>query len=183
MQTDPVARVYAQALLDLGRERNRMDAFGAELESVVAAVRGDDMLRTFLETPALDHAAKKRALEALRGIVDDVLVNFLCVLIEKGRIGSLAAISATYRDLADDAAGRVRVHAMTAVPLDDELHKRLLETLQQALNRECVLETEVRPGLVGGLVLQVGDKVYDGSVSRALRRVRTEMTRSSGYED
>lgn len=183
MQTDPVARVYAQALLEMGRERDRMVELGSELEQVAAAVRGDDLLRRFLESPALDQASKKRVLESLRGTVDDAIVNFLCVLIEKGRIGSLAAISGTYRDLADAVAGRVRVHAMTAVPLAEDLQKRLLETLQQTLNRECVLETEVRPDLVGGLVLQVGDKVYDGSVSRALRRVRTEMTRSSGYEN
>lgn len=183
MQTDPVARVYAQALLDMGRESDRMEGLGAALEQVVAAVQGDAVLRQFLESPALDQAAKKRVVESLRGTVDDVIVNFLCVLIEKGRIGSLAAISGTYRDLADVVAGRVRVHATTAVPLGDDLQKRLLETLQQTLHRECVLETEVRPDLVGGLVLQVGDKVYDGSVSRALRRVRTEMTRSSGYED
>ena len=183
MQTDPVARVYAQALLDLGRERQRMPALGAELEQLVAAVHGDAQLRNFLESPALDQASKKRVIESLRGTVDDAVVNFLCVLIEKGRIGSLAAISATYRDLEDAAAGRVRVRAMTAVPLGKDLQKSLLETLQQTLNRECVLETEVQPELIGGLVLQVGDKVYDGSVSRALRRVRTEMTRSSGYED
>ena len=183
MQKDPVARVYAQALLDLGRERNQIDALGAELEQIAGAVRADSVLRTFLETPALDKASKKRVLESLRGTVDDRVVNFLCVLIGKGRIASLAPIAAVYRDLADEAAGRVRVHATTAVPLGDELQTRLLETLQQTLKRECVLETEVRPELVGGLVLQVGDKVYDGSVSRALRRVRTEMTRSSGYED
>ena len=183
MQTDPVARVYAQALLDLGRERQRMPALGAELEQLVAAVHGDAQLRNFLESPALDQASKKRVIESLRGTVDDAVVNFLCVLIEKGRIGSLAAISATYRDLEDAAAGRVRVRAMPAVPLGKDLQKSLLETLQQTLNRECVLETEVQPELIGGLVLQVGDKVYDGSVSRALRRVRTEMTRSSGYED
>lgn len=183
MQRDPVARVYAQALLDLGRESNRIDALGQELEQIAAAVRGDATLRTFLESPALDRAAKKRALESLRGTIDDLIVNFLCVLVDKGRIVSLGAVAEAYRDLADAAAGRVRVHAMTAVPLGDELRKRLVETLQQTLNHECVLETEVRPELVGGLVLQVGDKVYDGSVSRALRRVRTEMTRSSGYED
>jgi len=180
MQKDPVARVYAQALLDLGRDGNRIDALGEDLQQVVSALAADAGLRTFLESPALDPATKKRALESLRGKTDDLVVNFLCLLVDKGRIGSLGAIALAYRDLADEAAGRVRVHATTAVPMDAEQRKRLLDTVHATLKKEIVLETDVQPELVGGLVLHIGDKIYDGSVNRALGRIRNEMTRSSG---
>jgi len=180
MRRDPVARVYAQALLDVGRDRNRMDALGAQLEQVAADVAGEPKLRTFLESPAVDAQTKKRALEALRGKLDDEVVNFLCLLVDKNRIGALDSIAATYRDLADAAAGRVRVRAVTAAALPDDLRERLVTTVTTTLKQECVLETAVQEDLLGGLVLEVGDKVYDGSVRRALRRIQSEMTRSSG---
>src|SRR5262245_65746149 len=101
MRRDPVARVYAQALLDVGRDRNRVDALGAQLEQMVADVQAEPKLRTFLESPAVDAQAKKGVLGALRGRLDDDLVNFLCLLVDKDRIGALDSISSTYRDLAD----------------------------------------------------------------------------------
>src|SRR5262249_37871036 len=122
----------------------------------------------------------KRVFGALRGRLDDALVNFLCLLVDKNRIGALASIADAYRDLADAAAGRVRVRALTAAALPDDLRERLVATVTTTLKQECVLETEVQADLLGGLVLEVGDKIYDGSVRRALRRIQSEMTRSSG---
>ena len=75
------------------------------------------------------------------------------------------------------------MRAVSAVPLPDDLRERLVALVGQKLKRECVLETEVQPDLLGGLVLTIGDKVYDGSVRSQLRRLRKEMMRSSGYED
>jgi F-type H+-transporting ATPase subunit delta len=184
MPTDPVARVYAQSLLDLARARGDIDAIGAELEQVAQAIAAAPDLRAFVTAPVLDAAPKKRALEeALHGRVEDLLVDFLCLLIDKDRIGSLGDIAAAYRDLADVAAGRARVRAATAVPLPVDLRRRLEETLSAVLARDCVVEAEVEPELLGGLVLQVGDKLYDGSVRSHLRRVRNAMMRSSGYEN
>src|SRR5262245_24154323 len=153
MRRDPVARVYAQALLDVGRDRKRMDAFGAELEQIAADVAADPKLRTFFESPAVDAQSKKRVLAVLRGRLDDAVVNFLCLLVDKNRIGALDAIAAAYRDLADAAAGRVRVRALTAAALPEDLRERLVATVTTTLKRECVLETAVQEDLLGGLVL------------------------------
>jgi F-type H+-transporting ATPase subunit delta len=183
MPSDPVARVYAQSLLDLARARGDVDAIGADLEQVAAAIAAAPDLRAFVTAPVLDTVPKKQALEALRGRIDDMLVNFLCLLVDKERIDLLGDIAAAYRDLADVAAGRARVRAATAVPLSADLHRRLEETLRATLQRDCIVEAEVEPELLGGLVLQVGDKLYDGSVRSHLRRVRTAMMRSSGYEN
>lgn len=184
MQTQSVARPYAQALLGLARDGDRITDFGAQLEALVALLYVEPETRNFLESPALEARDKKRVLEtALRGQADDLLVNFVCLLVDHGRVATLPAIAETYRDLADVAQGRARVRATTAVPLPDDLRDRLVALVEQKLKRECVLETEVQPDLLGGLVLTIGDKVYDGSVRSQLRRLRKEMMRSSGYED
>ena len=184
MHTHPVARVYAEALLEVARKRGGIDNLGAQLEEFVSLLGTQPEVRRFLESPVIDSEDKKRAVEdALRGRSDDMVANFIGLLIDKGRIGDLDEISAAYRDLADEAGGRTRVQAATAVPLPDDLRQKLQGLLNQKLRCECVLETEVRPALLGGLVLTIGDRVYDGSVSGRLRRLRESMMRSSGYED
>ncbi len=180
MQYEPVARVYAQALLDVGREQQRIDALGEALESVAAAARTDSLVKTFLETPALDAKAKKQALTSLRGTLDGMVVNFLCLLVDKGRIAQLDSIARAYRDLADEAGGRTRVRATTARPIDAATQQQVEGAVRDVLGGQVVLETEVRADLLGGLVLQVGDKIYDGSVRGRLGRMHTAMTRSSG---
>ena len=184
MQGQTVARPYAEALLGLARQGNRIADFGAQLDALVRLLHGEAQTRNFLESPALAAGDKKRALEAaLNGQVDDLLVNFVCLLVDHGRVEVLPAIGEAYRALADEALRRVRVRAVTAVPLPDDLRDRLVAQVGEKLKRECVLETEVQPDLLGGLVLTIGDKVYDGSVRSQLRRLRKEMMRSSGYED
>lgn len=184
MSASPVARVYAEALLGLASERQRIDELGAELDALVEIVRSQAEVDAFLESPVVGPEDKKRVLhQALAGRVDDTLIDFVCLLVDKERVDALADIAAAYRLLADAANRRQRVQAATAVPLPEDLRQRLEELLRQKLQRDCVLETEIRPELLGGLVLTIGDKVYDGSVSGRLRRLRHDMMRSSGYED
>jgi F-type H+-transporting ATPase subunit delta len=181
MQTHPVARVYAEALLELAQKQGRTDEFGAQLSQLLGLLQATPGVRVFLESPSVGIEDKKRVLEtALRGRIDDLLVNFVGLLIDKGRLPELPGIAAAYRDQADEAMGRSRVRAQTAVPLPADLRQRLEAILRQKLQRECVLEVEVQPQLLGGLVLTIGDKVYDGSVSGQLRRLRQAMMRSSG---
>lgn len=179
--TNPVATVYAQALLDAAGA-HAADV-GQQLEEFLSTWAEAEDLRTFLVSPALEPAVKKSVLESLRGKFDDVLVNFLCILVDKGRVAELESIGTAYRDLADAAAHRVRVHVTSAVPLPAEQRARLDETLKQKLGREVVLETEVQPELLAGMIIRVGDRIYEGTVRNWLQRMRREMVRSSGYED
>src|SRR5262245_39324676 len=137
--TNPVARTYARALLEVaGRERR--DAFAAELDTLAGLVGTMPELRAFLASPALDSETKKRAIEALRGRIDDVLVNFLCVLVDKGRAEQLDEIRVAYRELADAAAGRARARVTTPMPLPDDLRARMQRALERRLNRQVVIE-------------------------------------------
>jgi F-type H+-transporting ATPase subunit delta len=183
MQLHPVARVYAEALLAIARERGMIDAIGAQLTTAAAGLGTDADVRRFFAAPTIDLAAKKRVLLAALGQLDATLVDFLCLLLERRRIAGLDAIARAYAALADEAANRKRVWAASAVALPADLRQRLEALLRDKLQAECILETDVQPELIGGLVLRVDDTVYDGSVRRQLQRIGQELTRSSGYED
>ena len=184
MHVDSVARAYSEALLQIARERGRVDDVGAEIADIASLVRDHRDVSQFLQTPALEPAAKKQVLEnALRGQVDDLVLDFLCLLVDKRRIDALGEIAGAYRALADDLAGRVRVQARSAQPLPDDLRARLVVVLRERLSTECILEASEDPELLGGLVLTVGDTLYDGSVRGQLQRIARKMMRSSGYEN
>jgi len=183
MHVDPVARAYAEALLAIATARGQVQAVGSELADVATLVADDADVRRFLATPTLPAAVQKRALEqALGGRVQRLLVDFLCLLVDKGRIGALGGIAAAYGELADLAAGRIRVHVASATPLSEASVRTLTEMARERLQGECMLESSVEPELLGGLVVTVGDTIYDGSLRGRLQRLRNTLMRSSGYE-
>jgi F-type H+-transporting ATPase subunit delta len=89
----------------------------------------------------------------------------------------------SYREMADQFAGRVRVRVATATSLGENMRKEIHHALTRGLRREVVLEDEMEPALVGGAVVTIGDKVYDGSLATRLKEVRKQIMRSGGYED
>lgn len=184
MHIVPVARTYAEALLAIATDRGQVQAIGTELASIAALVAAEEDVRHFLATPTLEASVQKQALtQALGGRVQRVLVDFLCLLVDKGRIDTLGAIAAAYGELADLAAGRLRVQVASAAPLSAANVQQLADLIRERLQCECLLETAVQPTLLGGLVVSIGDTILDGSLRGRLQRLRNALMRSSGYEN
>jgi F-type H+-transporting ATPase subunit delta len=180
----PVARVYTEALLEIAKEKGVVEQTGRELDEIVALLEREPSAARLLESPVIETSAKLQILKsALRGNVDDLVADFLGLLLQKGRFSALPSIAEAYRELADEIAGRARVHVATATPLPPELRAEIKNSVARILAREVVLEDAVEPALVGGAVIRVGDKVYDGSLATRLSRARKQIMRSGGYED
>jgi F-type H+-transporting ATPase subunit delta len=179
--TARLARVYAAALMAAAGDR--ADAVGEELDALVTDVlAGRPEVERFLTSGAVGRKAKAAVLEAAFGSgVSDVLRNFLGVLNQNNRLGLLRAVAAAYRRLRDEAAGRVRVTVTTAVPLTDEQTQKLRQTLSAQLKAEPILEARTDPDLLGGLVVRVGDRVYDTSVRTRLETLRNHLMASGTY--
>jgi F-type H+-transporting ATPase subunit delta len=184
MLAAPVARVYAEALFGIARDAGSVDETGAELEEFLALLRREPEIELFLTSPVLEKAEKVHALaEALEGRMSGTTADFLCLLVEKGRLGALGKIAEAYRALADELQGRVRVSVRSAAPIPEGLRKEMKEVLRSGLRKSVVLEEAVEPALLGGAVVTIGDTVYDGSIRSRLARFRRQMMRSRGYED
>ena len=184
IQANPVSRVYAEALFRASKERGVVDEINDTLQDLAEMMRAHPEFHHFLGAPMINAGRKKAAVEkALQGQVDAMVVDFLCLLIDKDREEALEGIVQQFRKLADEDAGRIRVAATTSHALSDEQRASLLESLKQTLQSDCTLEASVEPELIGGMVLRIGDKLYDGSVRRQLQRVGDQLMRSSGYEN
>jgi F-type H+-transporting ATPase subunit delta len=172
-----IARVYAEALYEAAAREGRAEGVGDELDALVRDVLdAHPEVARFFTSPALTRRAREPVLEAaLRGNASDLLRKFVGVLNQNNRLDLIRAVAAAYRDLLDVRAGRVRVAVRSAIPLGDGERDGLREALAAALGKEPVLNVRVDPGLIGGLVVQVGDKVYDSSVRSRLEAFRTQL--------
>jgi F-type H+-transporting ATPase subunit delta len=179
-----IARVYAEALLSAAEDAGQVDAIGAELDALVRDVlQADSGVEAYLASPAVGRRTKTEALErAFAGRTSPLVHNLLGVLNHNGRLGLVRSIAAVYRDLLDQRAGRVRVKVASAVPLTDDQRARLTATLSARLKKTPVLSVSVDPDLLGGLVVRVGDQVFDTSVRTRLDTLRSHlMEQGSSY--
>lgn len=172
-----IARVYVEALLGVATQNGQAEEIGDELDSLVRDVwKKHPQVAAFFTSPALTRRQREPVLlTALTGNASPLLRNFLGVLNHNNRLDLLPAIAAAYREALDERAGRVRVWVRSATPLDDAEREELTRTLAATLGKQPILNVRVEPELLGGLVVQVGDRVYDSSVKSRLDTLRTQL--------
>lgn len=178
-----LARVYARALLALAEESGRTDELLAELTEVAAYLDRDPELLEFLTSPLIGTEDRRRTLETLfRGRAGDLLVDALQVMNRKGRLGILPALAEGFRREARDLRGIVEVEVTSAVPLTPGSRARLEGVVARATGMKPELSEEVKPALLGGLVIRLGDDKIDASVARELEKVSALLRQRASQE-
>ncbi len=178
-----VARVYAEALFRAAEREGQADSVLGELDELVNGVfRADPGLELFFASASISRDRKAEVLrKAFEGRASAVLVHFLGVLNSHDRLGEVRAITAAYRHLHNRRGRRVVVQVRSAVPLTDEERERVREDIRTVGKVEPILEEKVEPELLGGLIIRIGDWVYDASVRTRLDTVRSELVERSSH--
>jgi F-type H+-transporting ATPase subunit delta len=168
-----LGNVYAKALLGAAEKAGQADQVVGELESIVSDVLNKlPKLDAVMKTPRLTHEERLPILDrAFGGRVSATTLTFLKVVSRHGRLDCLRAIARAARKQLNAARGLVEVHVETAFPLSDHTRERVIGRLRELLKRDVVLTTSVNDELIGGLVVRVGDTVYDASVAASLKRM------------
>ncbi|MBM4000339.1 MAG: ATP synthase F1 subunit delta [Planctomycetes bacterium] len=169
-----VGTIYAKALLGVTEKRGVTERAMDELESFIRDVL--ERLPKFeavLSAPRVAIEEKQRLLDRAVGktMQKDLLI-FLKVTARHGRLDCLREILAEAKSRLDALRGRVEVLVESATPLDDAARDAVRARLRESLGAEVVLKVVVNPEIVGGLVVRVGDTVYDASVANRLERLR-----------
>lgn len=169
-----VARRYAKALVGLAEKEGRLDEVGEELGRMVSALSKSEELRLLLLNPAVVRGLKSAVLRELasRLALSSLVVKFLDLLLQKGRMKNLDGVFRAYRDLADNLRNRVRARVWSAFALSPEEEDALKARLSEFTGKEVILEVETDPNLLGGLSTQVGSSVWDGSIRKGLENLR-----------
>ena len=173
---EQIGTVYAKALVAAAEKAGQSDQVVEELEEIVTEVFDKlPQVAAALTSPRLKHEEKLLMLDkAFGGKVSTTTLNFLKVLSRHGRMGSIRATARSARKLLNESRNRVEVEVRTAAPLSNPLREAISTKLAAMLGREVVLSTTVDPELLGGVVVRVGDTLYDGSLSSKLLSMRTQ---------
>ena len=179
-----MTRSYAEALLAAAENEGQADPVLDDLDALVADVlRPNPRFATILASPTLSAADKDQILtRTFDGTAHPTVVRFLHVLNRHGRLGLIAPIARAARALWDRKQNRRPVLVRSAVPLDDAQRAVLSERLGRMLAATPLLSYEVDPALIGGLVVQIGDDVYDASVRNRLQQLRHRLIEGKTHE-
>ena len=169
-----VARRYAQALLELGVQEGKLDRIVADFETVAHAWTTSGELRQALENPLVPGETKRAVVRELSDQIGatPTTQNALLFLVGRHRLRVLPYLARALQDLADGREGVVRAEVTTAVPLSDAYYGRLQGRLERLTGKRIVLDRQIDPSLVAGVVTRIGDRVIDGSLRTRLDSLR-----------
>jgi F-type H+-transporting ATPase subunit delta len=166
---------YAKAIFELASEDGKIDHWSRELV-LIREVLDDPTAREIIANPSVSVETRVKAVEALDlpGIGPRGL-NLMRLLVASRRVDRIDEIVEHFEVLADEAAGRVRARVTTAIPLSEADRDKLGADLSARLGKDVRLVAEVDPSILGGLLLQVGDRLTDASVAGRLDQLRRKV--------
>ncbi len=179
MRDRRVATRYAGALLASAKEAGVLDGVSDSFAALLAVVREHHDLVIFLDSPQVAEQEKKKLLkDVFGGKVDDLLLTFFFLLIDKNRIESLQDIAEAFADQVEQERGILRAGVVTAVPLAEDLEKTLREMLAAMTGKTVILKKKVDPKVLGGVCVTMGDKILDGTVRANLNRLQKQLAKA-----
>lgn len=167
------ARRYAQAAFGIARDTGAIATWRTELNDVATVLAESGLAPIFSDTRVpIDQrlAMVERTLD-----VSPMVLNLAKLLVTKGRAGEARAVAEAFGRLADDYEGIAHAEVTTAVELAPAQLDAIAQKIGQSLGKQVRVTGTVDPGIVGGVVVRVGDKLVDGSVRTRLKRLRREL--------
>ena len=178
-----VPLTYGKALYDAAKEGGMEERIGEELKVVTGIIRSEDGLRRLLGNPTVTAEEKKELVRQIfAGHVYRELVNFLYVLIDKGRTGCLAGAAKQYRLLYEQDRGLAHGKVISAVPLSEAQVSEAGRQISGLLQKEITLENSVDPSVIGGIKIQVEGKMIDLTLRHELEQMRLLLQNSQEVE-
>lgn len=172
-----LSRRYAKAVFELAAGRE--EAVGAEIDRCLEVCRHPD-LKSVLGNPAFSQERRQSIVAELAARLElsDLTRNFLSLLVTRDRLDGLSSMALHYHGLLDHARGRVNAKVVVSEPLGEERRESLAAVVGRMSGKTAMLTEVVDPAIIGGVIVEVGGKVYDGSVRTQLQSLRQSIERS-----
>lgn len=176
MKPSTIARNYADALFAAAETIDRVASFGDLIDAVAGAIATDPRIAIVLESPRVAKTVKARLLvDALEGRAPREFLRFLQAVVRRGRQGLFGEITREYQGLLDRKLNRVHAGVTLTRDPDGKLRDEIVRRLTAALGKEVRGHFRADPAILGGVVVRVGDRIYDGSLRRRLQTLRRRM--------
>jgi ATP synthase F1 delta subunit len=167
-----VARVYAEALFEVGRDKGKLDALQQQLAQFADEVDRNRELQVFFFSPYLSTAEKQEGIERAISGAEPELTNFLELLVDKHRMTEVFRIRREFDELWKQENRRLDVTVTSAVELDSAVVEKIGQEVERQTGEKVDLSSRVDGEILGGIVLQVGNMVLDASIRSRLEKLR-----------
>ena len=162
---------YAQAIFELAQENQQLEQWDQELR-LAADVLEDEEFALFLSHADVPQERKIAAIDEVLSETHSLVRNLVSLLVNRGGVSAMRDVQEGYSGLLDDHLGRQRAEVTTAVELQPAELERITEFVAQVVGREVVITARVDESILGGLIVQIGDQLLDGSSAAGLERMR-----------
>lgn len=170
-----VAKRYARAMFEVASAQGVVDRVEEELFALAQTLTSSSQLEQWLVHPHVTGEQKKEAFRPALGSMLEITGNLLFLLIDRHRESELPTIAAAYKLLADEVRGTADAEVTTATALTEEDQKRLSTVFEKVVGKTVRITHQVDPEILGGVIVRIGDRLYDGSLKTKLHRFQREL--------
>lgn len=174
MRPSTTARRYAEAAFQVARDDGDIDAWISGLQGANEVLQRP-VVRAYFDDP---NAAREEKVDALPRMFPDLrphVLNLLRILTVRHRTHLVPGILAEFERLVREERGVLEAWVTVARPLSDEEQTEITQRLSDATGKQVEIQSRVDPAIIGGLVVRVGDRLIDASISGRLQRLRQEL--------
>ncbi len=180
MSTEIVADKYSSAMFELAQEQNNLALLEEQLGYVASVMEEQPELRAFLENPLVTEDAKIKLLGRIfESSIDKVALHFIYVMIKRGRYGYITPTITAFMKKSRAARGIFEATVTVAEPITADVEAAVQAKLQAITGKEVIMSLRQDPTIMGGIVIQIGDKRIDGSVARRLEELEKSLLRTN----
>jgi ATP synthase F1 delta subunit len=172
---EEIAQVYARSLFAVASEQGKLDEIRDQLGQFADALQADQNLQVFFFSPYFSTQEKQDGLDRALDGADEILVNFLKLLIENHRMPVIFRVRRAYDALWEEENKLLPVSVTSAVELDRETVQQIGDRIAEQTGRKVELSAKVEPDILGGIVVRVGNAVLDASVRNRLEQLRKQV--------
>jgi F-type H+-transporting ATPase subunit delta len=172
-----IARRYTEALISLGKDDGNLEKYEKELSSFNELLKENEELTECLLNPTYHNDNKKNIIKLILDKIDftENIKNFLFLLVDKGRILYFDEICKVYRDRLDEISGVVKAEVTATEYLTKKQKNKMQNVLSRALNKKVLIEEKIDTNIIGGIITEVEDKIYDGSIKNQIKVIKEKL--------
>lgn len=175
--TNPrLASRYAQSLLDIAEEQKNLSDVLNDMKFIKSTINNSRELELFLSSPIIKADKKINAITQLfEGKVSALTIKFIQLLIQKGRESNLYEIAGSFESIYDEKHKLKKIKVTSAVPMNDEIKAKVMKIAQSiAPDYELKIEEIIDTDIIGGFIIEIGDKLYDASIKTELFKIKKQ---------
>jgi F-type H+-transporting ATPase subunit delta len=175
---EEIAVVYARSLFEAALDADKLDVVREQLGEFADTLAGDRQLQVFFFSPYFSTSEKTDGLHRAVDGADELFLNFLELLLENHRMPAIFRIRRNYDQLWESHHRLLPVEVTSAVELDEETVRSIGDRIAEQTGRKVELSATVEPGILGGIVVRVGNQVLDASICNRLETLRKQVVRA-----